>query len=84
MATKPKKKMNKTHRTRIMDEVNRLIKLEVPVFLSLWGGEQEVVQDEYIERVAKEQGWTLSEFYATDGKILNQLLGLTNFLLEKE
>ena len=33
-------------------------------------------EDEFIDLVSKEKGWSLKDFYATDSKELNDLLGV--------
>jgi hypothetical protein len=69
-------KMNKKHRRNILREVNKRMKEKFVDFDDLKSGEFEKIQDEYIDIVCKEKGWTLKDFYATDGKELNDLLGI--------
>ncbi len=69
-------KMNKKHRKNILIEVNKRMKERFVDFDDFQPGEFEKTQDEYIDTVCKEKGWTLQDFYATDGKELNDLLGM--------
>jgi hypothetical protein len=66
-------KMNKKHRRNILREVNKRMKEKFDDFQS---GEFEKTQDEYIDIVCKEKGWSLKDFYATDGRELEDLLGM--------
>jgi hypothetical protein len=67
-------KMNKKHRKNIIREVNRRMKEKYSDFDDLQSGKFEKIQDEFINLVSKEKGWSLKDFYATDGKELNNLL----------
>lgn len=69
-------KMNKKHRRNIMHEVNKRMKDVFLDYDDVPPGLFEKEQDECIEIVCKEKGWTLKDFYATDGKELNDLLGV--------
>lgn len=69
-------KMNKKHRRNIIREANRRMKEKYSDFDDLQSGEFEKIQDEFIDLVCKEKGWSLKDFYATDGKELNDLLGI--------
>jgi len=69
-------KMDKKHRRNIIREVNRRMKEKYSDFDDLQPGEFEKIQDEFIDLVSKEKGWSLKDFYATDGKELNDLLGV--------
>ena len=69
-------KMNKKHRRNIVREVNRRMKEKYNDFDDLQPGEFEKIQDEFIDLVSKEKGWSLKDFYATDGNELNDLLGV--------
>jgi hypothetical protein len=39
-----------------------------------WNNSNEVDQDKIVEKICKEKGFTLVEFYATDGVYLNKIL----------
>lgn len=67
--------MSKKHRKNIMREVNRLIRTDVKDFDNLGQADKIRTQDEYIDKVCKERGWTLNDFYHTDTKELDSLLG---------
>lgn len=67
--------MSKKHRKNIMREVNRLIRTEVKDFDNLGQADKIRTQDVYIDKVCKERGWTLNDFYHTDTKELDSLLG---------
>ena len=69
-------KMNKKHRRNIIREVNRRMKQKYSDFDDLQPSEFIKIQDEFIDLVSKEKGWSLKDFYATDGKELNDLLGV--------
>ena len=69
-------KMNKKHRRNIIREVNRRMKQKYSDFDDLQPSEFIKIQDEFIDLVSKEKGWSLNDFYATDGKELNDLLGV--------
>ena len=69
-----KGQMRKSHRISILREANKRIKLEVKDFVEMLGGEQEQVEDKYIDEVCKERGWDLSNFYFLPGDELNKLL----------
>lgn len=73
--SKSKGVMSKKHRKNIMRKVNRLIKNEVENFDNLSQANKMGTQDKYIDKVCKEHGWTLHDFYHTDTKELNSLLG---------
>ena len=68
--------MNKKHRRNIIREVNKRMKEKFVDFDDFQPGEFEKTQDEYIDIVCKEKGWSLKDFYATDGKELEDLLGM--------
>lgn len=65
--------MSKKHRKGIMREVNRLIRNEVKDFNKLSEAEKIVTQDKYIDKVCKEHGWTLHDFYFAETKELDSL-----------
>jgi hypothetical protein len=73
--SKSKGVMSKKHRKNIMREVNRLIKTEVKDFDNLSQADKMGTQDKYIDKVCKEHGWTLNDFYFADSKELDSLLG---------
>jgi hypothetical protein len=72
--SKSKGVMSKKHRKNIMREVNRLIRTEVKDFDNLSQADKIGTQDEYIDKVCKEHGWTLNDFYFADSKELDSLL----------
>lgn len=57
-----------------MREVNRLIKTEAKDFANLSQADKIRVQDEYIDKVCKEHGWVLIDFYFTVTEELDSLL----------
>lgn len=62
------------HRKNIVREAKHLIMAEVKDYESLPGGQKESILDEYIDKLCVEKGWSLSHFYAEDGKVLNKIL----------
>lgn len=66
--------MTLTHRKNIVREAKHLINAEVKDYESLPGGQKESILDEYIDKLCVEKGWSLSHFYAEDGKVLNKIL----------
>lgn len=68
-------KMNNKHRKYIIREANSRMKEMFTDFDDFQPGEFEKTQDEFIDLVCKEKGWLLKDFYATNGKKLNDLLG---------
>lgn len=67
--------MTDQQRKNIVREAKRKIKLEVDDYDNKLSGEKESILDEYIEDVCKEKGYTIHNFYATDGKTLQKILG---------
>jgi hypothetical protein len=66
--------MNLKHRKNIVREAKRLIKNDIKDYDTKTSGEQEIILDQYIEKVCLDLGWDLSHFYCEEGKILNKIL----------
>lgn len=66
--------MKRSQRKDIGIKAMRLAILDVPDFFSRMMGEQESILDEYIEKLCLDQGMTLADFYAEDGKVLEKIL----------
>ncbi len=62
--------MNSKHRKDIVSEAMSRIKNDVKDYDKLLPGKKESIQDNYISIVCIEKGYTLSDFYNTDGIIL--------------
>lgn len=69
-------KMTDTHRKNIVRKANKMMKEKEKDFDELAPGKKESLQDDYIKKVCKEMGYDYKNFYSTDGKKLNKLLGL--------
>jgi DNA-directed RNA polymerase delta subunit len=69
-----KVKMTNLDRKNIIREIKKRIKKNKKDYPSIAVGFTELVQDNYIHEVCKELGWTINEFYTTDGKELDKLL----------
>ena len=61
-------------RNNIVREAKKRIKISSIDFDVLLSGEKEYLQDVTIDKICKEKGYTLSNFYAIDGKKLDKLL----------
>ncbi len=70
---KTKKYMNKKERKDIFRAAKKLISSEVKDIDKLKQGAKESIQNNYIEKVCIENGFTLSDFYATNSKELLDL-----------
>jgi hypothetical protein len=60
------------NRTVIIKEANKRIKEQVENFNDLSSGEKETIQDKFIEIICQEKGFSISDFYASNGKQLNE------------
>ncbi len=67
------------NRAAIIKEANRRIKEKVENFNDLSSGEKETTQNKFIEIICQEKGFSLSEFYASNGKKLNEQLLFSHF-----
>ena len=66
--------LNKNKRNKIIREVKKRIKINNKDFDSLSISEKIEIQNNYIEIVCVEKGFTLSDFYFADTKELDELL----------
>jgi hypothetical protein len=66
--------MNLKHRKNIVREAKKLINIEIEDYNSRHIGEQESILDKYIEKICVELGWTLSNFYCEEDKVLEKIL----------
>jgi hypothetical protein len=69
-----KKIMTKKDRNKVIKEIKIRINKDIKDFDNLLPGKKEQIQDKYIDIVCKENGFTLNDFYAADGKEINKLL----------
>jgi hypothetical protein len=60
-------------RKSIIRKVNRLLKND-ETYTSLESGASEVMQDEYLNQVCEEMGYTLSDFYFEESNKLERIL----------
>lgn len=66
--------MNNTKRMTNLERENILIEVKKRISeKSLLTGENETIQDKYIDIICKEKGYNLADFYNIDGKMLNKL-----------
>jgi hypothetical protein len=66
--------MNLNHRKNIVRKAKRQIKNDIKDYDIKPSGEQEVILDQYIEKICIESGWNLSHFYFEECKILDKIL----------
>ena len=66
--------MSKKQRKNIFREANRLLRLDFKDFDNLAESDKIGLQDEYIEKVCNECGWTIHDFYFADSNELDSLL----------
>lgn len=66
--------MTNAQRKSIVKEAKLLIKSEVPDYQNRFVGTQEVIMDEYIQKVCIKMGLDTSDFWACNGKVLNDIL----------
>ena len=69
-----KSPMNLKHRKNIVRGAKKLISLEIKDYKSRPVGEQESILDKYIEKICVGLGWSLSNFYCEEGKVLEKIL----------
>jgi hypothetical protein len=65
--------MTTKQRKSVIRQVNILLKADKN-YASLESGAKEVAQDEHLNRVCEEMGYTINEFYFEEGKKLEGIL----------